>query len=246
MSPSSHSLSSFRLLAILLAAALCSISSFAQQPKVLAPHRPLAPRIEKRLPWTNQMVRQYATGGLWMTDADWKASLYLKNGLKADPVTVTPVLYLSNGQRYPLSPVVLEPSGTAIVDIGQGLASVGIAPYATLCGYAEIEYQWPWAAVTGTVKNVDVVNSLIFIFGLQPTPDWHPEHMESMPLTLPTSFEGLWWKQERDISGFLALSNVTGQAIHAAVRLTDKSDTQLASYQVTVSPHGTKMLTLDE
>ena len=220
--------------------------SFAQQPKVLAPHRPIEPRLEKRLPWGKPTVRQSATGGLWMTDGKWKASLYLNNRLKTDPITVTPVLYLSNGQRYPLAPLTLEPSGTAIVDINQGLASVGIAPYATLCGYAEIEYQWPWAAVTATVKNVDVVNSLIFLFSLQPSPDWHPEHMESMPVTLPTSFEGLWWKQEKDVSGFLALSNVTGQAIHATIRLTDKGDAQFASYQVTVSPHGTKMLTLDQ
>jgi hypothetical protein len=192
------------------------------------------------------MAPQSATGGLWMTDANWKAALYLKSGLKTDPVTVTPVLYLSNGQRYPLSPVTLEPSGTAIVDIGQALQSVGIAPYATLCGYAEIEYQWPWAAVSATVKNVDVVNSLIFIFALQPSADWHPEDVDSMPATLPTSFEGLWWKQEGNVSGFLALSNVTGQEIHAAVRLTDQSDAQLASYEVTISPHGTQMLALDE
>ena len=181
-----------------------------------------------------------------MTDADWKAALYLKSGLKTGPITVTPTLFLSNGQRYPLSPVTLDPSGTAIVDIGQALESVGIAPYATLCGYAEIEYQWPWAAVSATVKNVDVVNSLIYIFGLQPSPDWHPDHPESFPARLPSSFEGLWWKQEKDVSGFLALSNVTGQAIHASVRLTGKSDSQLASYQVTVSPHGTKMIILDE
>jgi len=226
--------------------ALYSGLSFAQQTKVLAPHRPVGTHLEKRLPWGKPTVRQSATGGLWMTDGKWKASLYLKNRVKTDPITVTPVLYLSNGQRYPLAPVTLEPSGTAIVDIGQGLESVGIAPYATLCGYAEIEYQWPWAAVTATVKNVDVVNSLIFLFSLQPSPDWHPEHMESMPTTLPTSFEGLWWKQEKDVSGFLALSNVTGQAIHATIRLTDKGDAQFASYQVSLSPHGTKMLTLDE
>ncbi|MGB8472554.1 MAG: hypothetical protein WCE61_00560, partial [Candidatus Acidiferrum sp.] len=228
--------------AILLFAVDCS----AQQPKVLAPHRSLAPRLEKQLPVGKPMARQSATGGLWMTDADWKAALYLKSGLKTGPITVTPTLYLSNGQRYPLSPVTLEPSGTAIVDIGHAFESVGIAPYATLCGYAEIEYQWPWAAVSATVKNVDVVNSLIYIFGLQPSPDWHPDHPESWPARLPSSFEGLWWKQEKDVSGFLALSNVTGQAIHATVRLTGKSDAQLASYQVTVSPHGTKMVTMDE
>ncbi|MGH9743930.1 MAG: hypothetical protein ACRD51_16415, partial [Candidatus Acidiferrum sp.] len=72
------------------------------------------------------------------------------------------------------------------------------------------------------------------------------DHPESFPATQPTSFEGRWWKQEKDVSGFVALSNVTGQAIHASVRLTDKTDAQLASYQVTVSPHGTKMIALDE
>ena len=249
MSHSSGRSLGFRMLQpilLTLSILFCSLTTLAQRPKVLAPHRPVGPILEKRLPWGKETVRQSATGGLWMTDAKWKASLNLTNGLKADSITVTPVLYLSNGQRYPLSPVTLEPSGTAIVDIGQGLESVGIAPYATLCGYAVIEYQWPWAAVSATVKNVDLVNSLIFIFGLQPSPDWHPEHTESIPKVLPSSFEGLWWKLEKDVSGFLALSNVTGQAIHATVRLTDNKDTQLTSYQVTVSPHGTKMLTLEE
>jgi len=168
MSPSSSSgklgiLLSVAISPIFLLSAICS----AQQPKVLAPHRPLAPHLEKRLPVSKPAMRQSATGGLWMTDARWKAALYLKNGLKTDSIAVTPTLYLSNGQRYPLPPVTLEPSGTAIIDIGQALESVGIAPYATLCGYMEIEYQWPWAAVSATVKNVDVVNSLIYIFGLQ-------------------------------------------------------------------------------
>lgn len=242
--PLHFSLSKSSLIALFVL--FCGLPVSAQQPKVLAPHRPLGTRLEKRLPWARPMVRQSATGGLWMTDAKWKAALYLRNVLKTDPITVTPILYLSNGQRYPLSPVTLEPSGTTIVDVGQGLESLGIAPYATLCGYAEIEYQWAWAAVTASVKNVDVVNSLIFISGLQPSPEWRSEYPESFPARLPTSFEGLWWKQEKDVSGFLALSNVTAQAIHATVRLTDKSDAPLANYQVTVSPHGTKMLTLDE
>lgn len=239
---SSHKLWLLSLAALSL---LVPAESPAQQPKVLAHHRPLAPRLQKRLPVSKPVARQSATGGLWMTDADWKAALYLKSGLKTGPITVTPILYLSNGQRYPLPAVTLEPSGTAIVDIGKALESNGIAPYATLCGYMEIEYQWPWAAVSGTVKNVDVVNSLIYIFGLQPTPDWRPG-AANFPATQPASFEGMWWKQEKDVSGFLALSNVTGKAINASVRLTDKADAQLASYQVTVSPHGTKMVALDE
>jgi hypothetical protein len=104
MSPSS----SRGKLGILLLAAISSVfllsaNPAAQQPpKVLAPHRPLAPRLKKRRAVSKPMARQSATGGLWMTDADWKAALYLKSGLKTGPITLTPTLYLSNGQRYPL------------------------------------------------------------------------------------------------------------------------------------------------
>jgi hypothetical protein len=226
---------------------LCGASAAAQQPKVLAPHVPVAPKLEKRFKWNKPSVRQSAVGGLWMTSANMKSSLYLKNGLKTDPLTVTPILYLSNGVRYPLPAVTLEPSGTAIVDINQGLASQGIAPYAQLSGYAEIEYQWPWATALATIRNVDQVNSLIFLYTLQQPPQDAPQAVAAASTT-PTlhSFEGSWWKQEKNVSGFLALANVTGQPITATVRLTDRADAHLASYQFAISPHGTKMLTLTE
>lgn len=215
---------------------------FAQQPKVLAPHVPVAPRINPPIPSKMTSVRQSLVGGLWMTDNNMKASLYLKSGLKTDSLVITPVVYLSNGVRYALSPVNLEPSGTAIVDINEALASQGIAPYAQLYGYAEIEYQWPWAAVSATIKNVDAVNSLIFIYPLR-----QPHHpLATMASSPANNFEGLWWKQENDVSGFLSLANLTSQPITATVRLTDAAEGQLASYQVTVTPHGTKLLELSE
>lgn len=226
--------------------ALCCASSSAQQPKVLAPHRPVAPKLEQRFKWDKPAVRQSATGGLWMIDANMKASLYLKNVLKTGRLTVTPVLYLSNGVRYPLSAVMLEPSGTAILDINQGLAKQGIAPYAQLYGYAEIEYQWPWAAVTATIRNVDPVNSLIFIFALQPPPDTVPQSAAPEGAQTVRSLEGAWWKQEKNVSGFLALANVTSQTINATLRVTDSKNALLKSDQVAIAPHGTKMLSLNE
>lgn len=101
MSPHSRRSSGLRIARFLLlfGALGGSLSaSFAQQPKVPAPHRPLKQRLEKRMPWDKPTVRQSAIGGQWMTDSNWKASLHLKNGLKADPITVTPILYLSNGR----------------------------------------------------------------------------------------------------------------------------------------------------
>lgn len=63
-----------------------------------------------------------------MIDANRKASIYLKNGLETSPLTVTPVLFLSNGARYALDPVTLDPSGTSVISINDGLASQGVAP----------------------------------------------------------------------------------------------------------------------
>jgi hypothetical protein len=187
-----------------LFSAICS----AQQPKVLAPHKPIAPRLPRHSEWDKPAVPQSHTGGLWMIDANFKASLYITNGLRTDALTVTPALYLSNGVRYSLAPLTLEPSGTAIVDINQELAKQGIAPYATLSGYAEVQYSWPWAAICATIRNIDTVHSLIFTNSLQTPPD-----AVSAPDTDPQAqqlqrLEGMWWKQEANVtvsSGSLTL-----------------------------------------
>jgi hypothetical protein len=52
-----------------------------------------------------------------MIDANFKSTISLRNYLTADPITVTPILYLSNGREYPLAPVTLEPSGIASISI---------------------------------------------------------------------------------------------------------------------------------
>lgn len=43
-----------------------------------------------------------------MTDPNLKSSLYLKNVVEISAVTVTPILYLSNGNRFTLPDVTLE------------------------------------------------------------------------------------------------------------------------------------------
>jgi hypothetical protein len=71
--------------------------SFAQQPKVLAPHRPIAPKVEKPVKWLTPATLRTMVGGPWMIDANFKSSIYLRNVVETDPVTVTPILYLSAG-----------------------------------------------------------------------------------------------------------------------------------------------------
>src|SRR5882672_10138276 len=104
---------------------LLDLNGTAQQPKVLAPHRPINPRVpDSQI--QHHAVERSLVGGFWMIDANRKATIYLKNSMETSPLTVAPLLYLSNGARYSLTPVTIEASGTAVVSINDALEKQGI------------------------------------------------------------------------------------------------------------------------
>src|SRR5882762_436205 len=177
---------------LFVAASGASLS--AQQPRVFAPHRPIAPKLEKPRPLPSAVLGSMV-GGPWIIDANFKSSIYLKNVVETSPVTIKPVLYLSNGARYALPDVTLEPAGTAIVDINAGLQAHGIASYATLSGYVELQYTWPWNPICAMIRDVDVVHSLIFTFGIQAPPSVSPQNPSAAVVTAVHTTEGVWWKQ---------------------------------------------------
>src|SRR5450755_1613861 len=95
-----------RIVLIAFAVSALTCASFAQQPRVLAPHR----RIPTRVPASQTQplppaIQGSLVGGLWMTDPNLKSSLYLKNVVEISAVTVTPILYLSNGNKFALPDV---------------------------------------------------------------------------------------------------------------------------------------------
>lgn len=223
---------------------LLSATLAAQQAKVLAPHKPVSPQIANPKKWHSPAVMRSMVGGLWMMDANFKSSIHLKNNVETDPITVTPVLYLSNGQKYVLSEVKLEPAGVAVVSINQSLATKGIASYATLTGYVEIEYAWPWDALCVTVENIDVLHSMVFTYGLRSS---NPFGTPAQPETTKAQvLEGLWWKQEENVTGFVALSNPTAKAMPVGLQISDGNGQAVGTHTVTVSPHGTKTVNLSE
>ncbi len=217
----------------------------AQQPKVLAPHKPVAPKLlQPRMP-QEPAVPRMLTGGLWMIDPNLKSSIYLSNNLETSPLTVTPVLWLSNGVRYALPAVALQPSGTAIVDINNGLAAQGIAPYASLSGYVELDYSWAWDALCATVWNVDTLHSVIFTYSPQLAAET-ASLGHSGPPNQTQTLEGLWWKEEANVAAFVALSNPGTQVVTASVTVNDRLGNPIEHHNEAVSPHGTKTLTLAE
>jgi Bacterial Ig-like domain (group 2) len=226
---------------ILLAANLA-----AQQTKVLAPHRPIPPRVNKKIDWSKSATRRSMVGGLWMTDANFKSSIYLRSVVETDSVTVTPILRLANGTKYTLPDVTLEPAGIAIIDINAGLQSKGISYWATLSGYVELQYTWPWDPLCATVRDIDVSHSLIFTYGLQPSGSSASQADTADTTQQARAIEGMWWKQESNITGFVALANTSSQPIQAVVQIGDHSAKSLAQHTVTVSPHGMKLVNLSE
>jgi len=230
-------------ISILFAISLAS-TCVAQQATVLAPHKPIAPRVLKsqELPLPPGKLGS-VVGGPWMTDANFKSAIYLKNVIETSAVTVTPVLYLSNGTRYALPDVTLQPAGTAIVDINSGLQSLGIASYATLSGYVEIQYKWPWVPICAMVRNVDTAHSLIFLYGLESLPTALPAASRAQSVQI---LEGMWWKQEANVTGFASLTNTSPQPIAAAVQVSDNQGATIADHNVTISPNGTKIVNLQE
>jgi len=191
-------------------------------------------------------MKRSMIGGLWMTDANWKSAIYLRNGVETDPVTVTPILHLSNGAKYTLPDVTLQPAGNAIIDINQGLQQLGIASFATLSGYAEIQYTWPWDPFCATIRNVDTAHSLIFAYGLQPTMPVPLQIVNPIGKVPTNTIEGMWWKQEANVTGFVALANISSQPVQATVALTDNQANLIAQHSVTISPQGMKMVNLTE
>jgi hypothetical protein len=202
----------------------------AQEPRILAPHKhalPLLPYTEK---WHKPATLRSMVGGLWMIDANFKSSIFIKNGIKVAPLAVTPILYLSNGHRYELASINLEPSGVAVVDINQALADQGIAPWATLMGYVEVQYKWPWDALCVTVRNVDAVHSLVMAHNLRPALLYGVENGTNAADHL-RAFEGVWWKQEQNVRGFISLSNSSTTPISARVQVTDNHTGVLGTHR---------------
>jgi hypothetical protein len=185
-------------------------------------------------------------GGFWMIDANSKASIYLKNELETSAISVSPALFLSNGMRYDLAPVSLDPSATSVISINDALAKQGVAPWGILSGYVEVSYSWAWDPLCVTVTSVDAVHSVIFTTGFQPpVASDFPIHKTKFIAGLNT-VEGLWWKPDANVTGFIALSNASNQPANASVKISNDKNIQIGQKNVQLSPHGTKIVQVDE
>lgn len=127
------------------------------------------------------------------------------------------------------------------MNINDGLKEAEIAPWSTLVGYVELRYNWPWDALCATVISTDPVHSLIFSSGLRPP----LEPPTTKPASGGQTIEGMWWKQEPGVSASVSPSNISDNVVRANIE-TNAGANRLGIHNVSVSPHGTKVVELSE
>lgn len=228
---------------------------FRQHAFTAAPHRPMPARVpESKRHHLPTSKAGSVIGGIWMTDANFKSTLTLRNLVATTAITVTPTIYLSNGRKILLTNVKLDPDGVVVINLNDELAKHGVSSFATLSGYVEVQYNWPWLPVCATVRALDPVHSLLFYYGLQPSlhvrrPKFRPGQSPILPAPATVAaqtVEGVWWKQEANVTGFLGLVNTTPQPLTATVNVTDQQSNSITQQAVTISPHGMKLVNLPE
>ncbi|MGH9481422.1 MAG: hypothetical protein ACRD1L_04965 [Terriglobales bacterium] len=177
-------------------------------------------------------------GGLWRTDGSYQAVLMLKNTLETSAIAATPVLYLADGTEYDLPPVQLDPAGVAMVDLNTALAGApaALGPHMSSFGSAAVKSAWPWPAVFAAIRNSDDIRGMLYQSHMEAN-----ANLVNRPLTPPTQqlIESTWWKQDRNVNGFLTLTNASLNPVTASVTVGDNAGSATARREYALAPHAT-------
>jgi IPT/TIG domain len=179
--------------------------------------------------------------GFWRTDGSFVSTIRVKNVLAVAPIDVTPVLFMADGTPHMLSSVHIAVSGVATVNVNDALAKVpsSIARHVSQFGSAALIYSYPSPGhVTAQVAAIDASRSLSYTYPFAASMNM-PRHDSKQIL------EGLWWKHDSGVTGFVTLSNTTDQQ-QIALLTSVHPGNNLNSQQVTLAPHSTQMLKLED
>src|SRR6266478_4149156 len=224
----------------ILAAIAFTLASVAANDAILPRSNPAqASRSASTPAQANKTYTLYT--GFWRTDGSFVSTIRVKNVLAVAPIDVTPVLFMADGAPYMLSSVHVAVSGVATVNINDALATApsSIASHISQFGSAALIYSYPSPGhVTAQMAAIDASRSLSYTYPFV-EPMNMPGHDSKQVL------EGLWWKHDPGVTGFITLSNTTGQQ-QTAVLTPVLPGNNANSQQVTLAPQSTQMLKLED
>ncbi len=185
-----------------------------------------------------QLEQQTLFSGLWRVDGGFVSTIQIKNSLIVGPAVVTPVLYMADGTPYELPPVRLATAGIAAVNVNQALAQAPphISAHVSQYGSAALRYTGLSMSVLASMEILDPSRSLIFGY-----PFDTPMAMETENQTL----EGLWWKHDPGVGGFVSFANVTDRSKEITLQVIGAEGSTLAPESLTLGAHVTQVLDLD-
>jgi len=234
-------------LAILTALASTLVSVGANDAFRLQPKRSHTPQSSSPQPPTSYkapLSEQRLEGGYWRVDHTFRPMLIVTNFLENAALPVTPALYAADGTEYQLPPVTLGPAGVSSIDIIEALnaAPDEIKTHFSEYGSADVKYVWHWpGAVSAMVQNRDAKRSLNFNFELRTTNAMkHAEHAKAKASVK----EGLWWKEDPGVKGFLALTNIARRAHEVQVQVLSEHGDLESERAIQLRPKETRVLDL--
>jgi len=160
-------------------------------------------------------------GGYWRTDHTFQPMLVISNIMESMELSVTPVLYAADHTEYDLPAVTLTPAGVSSIDIRSAIAAAPeqMRGHFTEYGSAAVKYVWHWSgAASAEVVNRDAKRSLNFGFELR-SPKMTMAKMAAKHGAAATVQEGLWWREDSGVKGFLALVNVAQHPVNVQVQV---------------------------
>jgi hypothetical protein len=198
------------------------------QPQVLSGSRP--------------NIDQVLSGGLWRIDRSFQSSIQIYNRHIILHRTVIPVLYMADGTEYDLIPVDVAPNSLATISIHDAIESAPpeVRGHISLSGSASVHFLAPTTdSVSVAIQIIDVANSLNFIY------PFHRSSSDQMEVSQHI-FEGLWWRRDTGVTGFVGLANRTSQFVQVSLQAIGAIGTATAAQTVVLGSHTTKLLSLDD
>ena len=201
----------------------------------------VAETITSQLP-AKAPVLQHLAGAYWRVDGAFASRILITNILAISPLRVTPVIYMADGIEFDLKPITLAANGVSVVSINEALQGVSpeILARASSFGSAGLKYMYPYAgAAVATVQNIDPVRSLNYTF---PMSTFGKSAASSTTITK----NGLWWKYNAEVEGFVAVTNTGISARTVVLQLRSANGVLRTSTHFSLLPNATQVLTLSE
>jgi hypothetical protein len=189
------------------------------------------------------IIAHTAFSGFWRTDGGFVAKMRIKNALVTGPLEVAPVLYMADGTEYQLPTATVATSGVISININQALAQApaSVITHLSSFGSASLTYRHASGGhLIASISMQDTSRSLVLSYPFTESPVSRRRSQSS-----PTVWEGVWWKHDAGVQGFLAVSNATGHEAQAKIRLISPSGALAGPKTIVLKAHSTQMLSLE-